>query len=223
MAPLESAKKAAATYAASLILEGQKVGLGTGSTAEYFIEALGTRCQKGLKITALASSKKTHELAQKAKIPLLDLSHLDVTVDGADEIDPQKRMIKGGGGALLQEKILARMSREMIVIVDETKLVSRLGNCNLPVEIIPFGEKATIEQINNLGFSGSLRLTPSGKPFVTDSGHHLFDIDPSAIHFNPSEDHLRLLQIPGVVETGFFLDYASRVIIGFLDGEVVIQ
>jgi ribose 5-phosphate isomerase A len=164
-----------------------------------------------------------NSLVKKAFLSLKSTPSLDLTVDGADEIDAEKQMIKGGGGALLREKIVARMSREMVVIIDETKLVSKLGQHPLPVEIIPFGYLSTLHQLERLGYVGHLRCRPDQTPYLTDNGHYIFDIqlDPKKTH--PRADHERLIQVPGVVETGFFFDLAKRVIIGFLDGQIVIQ
>jgi ribose 5-phosphate isomerase A len=223
---IDVAKRSAGAKAVELVKDGMIVGLGTGTTAAHFIEHLINRCRHGLKIQAVASSEKSYQQAKVGKIPMVDinsLSHLDLVVDGADEIDSEKRMIKGGGGALLREKILAKMSREMVVIVDETKLVSKLGKQKLPVEIVPFAHKATIYQINQLGFSGTLRYQSNGKVFVTDNGNHLFDIELNPETLRLPEDHEQILQIPGVVETGFFLNLAGRIIIGFCDGTVVVQ
>jgi len=223
---LEIAKKVAGEKAADLVQNGMVVGLGTGTTATYFIHSLIQRCHQGLEIRAVASSHRSFELAKAGGIPLIDINTIhtiDLTVDGADEIDPQKRMIKGGGGALLREKIVAYMSREMIVIVDETKIVNRLGKCKLPVEIIPFGHIATIYKLKQFGYHGELRSLPNHDPYVTDNGNFIYDIQLDPIPSNPLEDHERILQIPGVVETGFFFNLAGRVIIGFLDGQVVIQ
>ena len=216
---LEQAKKAAGEKAASLIKDGMTVGLGTGSTAYWFIETLS---QRKLNISAVASSSASLEHARAGNIPIADLNTLtclDVTVDGADEIDSQRQMIKGGGGALLREKILASMSKQVIIIVDETKLVSQLGKCKLPVEILPFGYNATIHKINLIGFSGSLRKN-NQTLYLTENGNYIYDIqlDPKKPH--PSEDHQRLIQIPGVVETGFFFNLATQVIVGFKDGRV---
>jgi ribose 5-phosphate isomerase A len=222
---MEACKKAAAEKACSLIEDGMIVGLGTGSTTAYFIEALSHRCKNGLKIQAVASSHSSHALAKEGKIPLIDLNglkSLDLYIDGADEIDPSKQMIKGAGGALLREKILAYMSREMTVIVDETKLVSKLGTRPLPVEITPFGLYATLHHLYQLGYRGQLRLKPDKSPLLTENNNHLFDItlSPSS---HIKEDHDRIRTIPGVVETGFFEALAGRVIVGFKDGSVVVQ
>ncbi len=223
----EQAKKNAGVAAAALIQSDMLVGLGTGSTAFYLIDELGRRCaQEGLKIQAVASSTTTREQAQKNRIPLVpidDITCLDITVDGADEIDKEKRMIKGGGGALLREKIVASMSREMVVIVDETKLVSRLGKCKLPVEIIPFGLKAMTHQLEKLGFQGTWRKNQEGSFFVTDNGNYIFDIHFQEPLDNPQEQHEALIHLPAVVETGFFFNLAGRVVIGFLDGQVIIR
>jgi len=221
---MENAKRSAARAAAALIEDGMVVGLGTGSTALFFIESLVEKKRKGLKIQAVPSSIKSLQLAREGDIPILDNPvSIDITVDGADEIDPQKQMIKGGGGALLREKIIAAMSEEMVVIVDETKLVSKLGSRPLPVEIVPFGYKATLSHLNHLGFEGSLRTIDDGKIYITDNGNYIYDVilDPKTVR--PSSDHDLMIQIPGVVETGFFLNLAGRVIVGFQDGRVVVQ
>ena len=220
----EACKKLAGEKAASLIEPGMIVGLGTGATATYFIQALTLRCHHGLKIQAVASSQNSHLLAEKGGIPLLNLNELtsiDVYVDGADEINPQKQMIKGAGGALLREKILAYMSREMIVVVDESKLVSELGKRPLPVEIIPFGLSATLHHLHQLGYQGQLRAHPNGALWTTENFNHLYDVRLTSSSI--SSDHDQIRSVPGVVETGFFPSQAGRVIVGFQDGSVVIH
>ena len=224
--PLLIAKKAAGEAAAALIHDGMLVGLGTGSTAAFFIEALGKRVKEGLKITAVATSQESVRQAEHLGIPLLDqgsVTTLDVTVDGADEIDPRKNMIKGGGGALLREKLLAQSSREMIVIVDETKLVDHLGAHPLPVEIAPFVYHSTIERMKAKGYQGSLRMTRENTPFVTDNGNYIFDIQFSKSITDPLHEHERLKAITGILETGLFFNIAGRVVIGYEDGLVKIQ
>jgi len=220
------AKEAAGKAAADLVNNGMFVGLGTGSTAAYFIKALGERCRDGLEVQAVATSKASFLLAQDECIPMVeDLSEivmLDITVDGADEIDKKKRMIKGGGGALLREKIIASMSQEMIVVVDEAKLVNHLGGVPLPVEIIPFAYQATIDKIERLGYSGSLRMSKGKRPYVTENHNYIFDIRFSLPCLDPESDEHALKGIPGVVETGFFLNLAGRVIVGYKDGKVKI-
>jgi ribose 5-phosphate isomerase A len=223
--PIEKSKKAAGYAAAELVKENMKIGIGTGSTAFYFIEKLGERCRQGLRIEAAATSQKSWDLALKAGIPLGNIENytsLDLDIDGADEIDPQKRMIKGGGGALLREKIIASMSKEMIVIVNRQKLVNQLGAFPLPVEIIPFAWKATIHHIENQGFNGTIRQTKEGVRYLTDNGNLIYDIrlSPGA---QPEEIDRMLRKIPGVVETGFFIGLAGRVIIGNQDGTVEIR
>ncbi len=223
---VEAAKKAVGAKAAELIEPGMVVGLGTGSTAAHFIQKLGQRCKQGLSCQAVASSIASSLLAKKAGIPLLDIDQvtsLDITVDGADEIDSQKRMIKGGGGAALREKIVASMSREMVVIVDEKKLVYRLGTCKLPVEVIPFAHQATALHLSKAGYRGTWRQNPDGSYFITDNKNYIFDIHfPEPCEY-PEKEHEALLSIPGVLETGFFFNLAGRVIVGFLDGQIVIQ
>ncbi|MBS0606915.1 MAG: ribose-5-phosphate isomerase RpiA [Parachlamydiales bacterium] len=222
----DAVKKAVGYKAAELVEDGMLIGLGTGSTAYFFIEKLVQRCQEGLKIRAIASSLQSHNLAKKGKIPLLDIdaiTSLDMTVDGADEIDPQKRMIKGGGGALVREKIVASMSKEMIVIVDEGKCVDKLGSAKLPVEVISFASHATLRRIANLGYHGEFRKNADNSLFVTDNGNQIIDIHFNEPRNNPEEDHEALMHIPGVVDTGFFFHLAGRVVIGFFDGQIVIK
>jgi ribose 5-phosphate isomerase A len=215
------AKQMAGRAAANLIENGMIVGLGTGSTANYFIDSLILRCKEGLKIKAIATSKQSYIRAQNGGIPLIDIndiSILDVTVDGADQIDSQKQMIKGAGGALLCEKIIASSSREMIVVIDESKLVKTLGNQLLPVEIVTFGFKATMRKLELLGLSGILRMSDSSTPFTTDMGNFIVDIQlPTPIR-DLEVLNQQILAIPGVIETGFFFNIAGRVIIGKNDG-----
>lgn len=221
---LENCKKAAAEKALSFIKDGMIVGIGTGSTAYYFIEKLIQACKAGLKIQAVASSEWSMDIARKGEIPLLDINSvksLDIYIDGADEIDPEKRMIKGGGGALVREKIAANMSKEKIIIIDESKLVPQLGRRSLPVEIIPFGSAATIHQIERLGYMGFLRLK-NNAPYITDNHNLIYDVHLPE-NSQPERVHQQITSIPGVVDTGFFFNLADRVIIGFLDGSVVVH
>lgn len=222
----EEIKRKIGITAADLIEDGMLVGLGTGTTAFYMIERLIERCKEGLKIKAVASSKTSEEQAQQGGIPIVDintLSSLDVTIDGADEIDSVKRMIKGGGGALVREKIVASMSQEMIVIVDESKLCQHLGKRKLPVEIIPFGIERTRHQLEHLGYTGLFRKTNTGTLYVTDNGNYIFDIVFSDLLKTPEHDEEKIRSIPGVVDTGFFFNLAGRVVIGFFDGQIMIQ
>lgn len=224
--PLVIAKKAAGKAAADLVKEGMLVGLGTGSTAAFFIEALGKRCQEGLKISVVATSQDSARQAQLLSIPLIDpatIVSLDVTVDGADEIDHHKNMIKGGGGALLREKLLAKASREMIVIIDETKLVDHLGDVAVPVEIVPFLYQSTLQRFTDLGYQGTLRCKRDDSFFVTDNGNYIFDIVYQDPILDPVQQHEHLKRIHGVVETGFFFNIAGRVVIGYEDGCVKVR
>ena len=222
---VEKIKKSVGEAAAKLIQDGMVVGLGTGTTSHYFIECLGKLCDEGLRIKAIASSNVSMLLGMRCNIPMIsseEVTHLDITVDGADEIDSEKHMIKGGGGALLREKIVAQMSRELIIIVDESKLSHELGKKKLPVEIIPFAYAATEKHIRNLGYVGSLRKEPSGIPLITDNGNFIIDI--KIPHGKKVKDvHEELVHLPGVLETGFFSHLTGRVIVGFFDGQIVIR
>lgn len=220
----EKAKKAVGKTAASLIHDGMLVGLGTGSTASCFIDSLIERCRStNLKVHAVASSERSAKQAKEGGIPLYDIERvqtIDVTVDGADEIDHHKRMIKGGGGALLREKIIASLSKEMIVIVDSTKLVDQLGAFPLPLEVVPFAHEAILHKISHLGYHANFRLSPQGEKFVTDNGNYIIDISFKEPIESPERENAILRGIPGVVETGFFFDMAGRVLVGHSDGHV---
>lgn len=216
----EQGKQAAGAKAAELIENGMIVGLGTGSTAAYFIEAL---TQRRLHIRAVASSRTSAELAKKGGIHVVDINEvprIDITVDGADEIDPSKRMIKGGGGAHVREKILAYASKEFIVIVDESKCVERLGKAKLPVEVLFFGSPSTRHQIEKLGYKGEWRVQNDGSFFLTENGNLIFDIHFPHLVQHPEAEHLKIIQVPGVVDTGFFFHIAGRVLIGDAHGSV---
>lgn len=222
---LIKARHAAAKKAAERIESGMIVGLGSGRTSELFIEELGNLIERGLKVQAVPSSRASAELAKKKKIPLLDInsaSHIDVTVDGADEIDPKKRMIKGGGGALLREKILAAASREVIIIIDEAKRVPLLGKGKLPLEILFYGSPYTRAKIENLGFRGHWRMDSNGTNFITENGNLIYDIEFDTPLHAPEKVNEVLLHIPGVIETGFFFNMAHHVIVGFSDAHVEI-
>ena len=222
----DAAKKAAAVRAAALVGDGMRLGLGTGSTAAFFVEEIGALVAGGMKLTCVPTSERTREQAEKLGIPLTTLDEtpeLDLTVDGADEFDPQLRLIKGGGGALLREKIVAAASRRMIVITDASKQVEMLGRFPLPVEVNSFGLEATRRAIARaLGAAGctgeiTLRLASSGHVFVTDGGHYILDCALGAI---PDPDRLATLlnAIPGVVETGLFIGLATAIIVAKSDG-----
>jgi ribose 5-phosphate isomerase A len=221
---LNTAKEAVGQAAASLIKPGMIVGLGTGSTTTYFIQYLGQRCQdEGLQVSGIPTSERTRQQAIGAGITIADIDNttfVDVAVDGADEVDDYNQLIKGGGGALLREKIVAAMSREFIVIVDSSKVVKQLGSFPLPIEIVPFAYKATVNRIQRLGYRGAIRRNENADPILTENGHYLFDIRLPHPMENPYEDDIRLKKIPGVVETGLFINMVSRVLIGYPDGHV---
>jgi ribose 5-phosphate isomerase A len=219
---MDRSKKIAGDYAATLIEPGMIVGLGTGSTAAFFIKALSER---KLDILAVASSEESASIAKKSGIKVIEINEaprIDITVDGADEIDAKKRMIKGGGGALVREKILAASSTEMIVIVDRSKLSQTIGHVKLPIEIISFGSNGTKKRIEALGFMTTLRLKEDGSPFITDNHNLILDLTLHSPPDSPEDFHTKLLNIPGVVDTGFFFNLAGRVIIGDISGEIEI-
>lgn len=218
---LTAAKIAAAHAAVALVQPGMRVGLGTGSTVHYFLELLGRRCQDGLAISTLASSRATEAKARALGIPLAAEEStvvLDLTVDGADEVDPSKRLIKGGGGALLREKILAYMATEMVVIVDDSKLSPHLGKAPLPVEVTPFAHTATQHHLQRHGFPSKLRYKSDGSLFITDNDNYILDVKLPFPCTDPEAIDLRLRTIPGVLETGFFFNLAHRIIVGHADG-----
>lgn len=218
------AKKNVGALAASMVEDGMTIGLGTGSTAACFINSLIQRCREGLKIQAVATSERSYQQGIAGGIPFADINQitrLDLCFDGADEIDPQKRMIKGGGGALLREKIVASMSQEMIVLIDASKQVPQLGAFPLPIEVIPFGISWTLLKIQELGLIGKLREAIDGTPYTTDEGHRIYDAHLPKESPNLEKLQSQLLNIPGVVETGLFLHLAGRVLIGQPDGTIV--
>lgn len=222
----EKGKMAAGRKAAELIAPGMIVGLGSGTTAAHFIRSLIERCKGHFKVRAVSSSHASATLARQGGIDLIDINeapHIDLTVDGADEIDSKKRMIKGGGGAHTREKILASASREMIVIVDESKCVKQIGTQKLPIEILPFGSEITRHKIAALGFKGNWRMNQDGRPFTTENGNLLLDLHFPSPPPSPEELDCKIRAIVGVVETGFFFHLAGRVIVGFDDGRTEIR
>lgn len=225
----ENLKRQAAAKALDLVRPGMRLGLGTGSTAAHFVDLLGRKVAQGLEVICVPTSERTRAQAQGLGIPLAEFDaqpRLDLTVDGTDEFDPQLRLIKGGGGALLREKIVAAASHRMVVITDASKAVQTLGRFPLPVEVNRFGIEATRRLIAGeaqaAGCAGpmTLRCGADGQPFVTDGGHYILDCAFGAI---PAPEDLagRLNAIPGVVEHGLFLGYASAVISAAADGVVV--
>ena len=221
-------KRAAAERAAELVTDGMRLGLGTGSTAAFFVAAIGERVRKGLRVAGVPTSEATREQAQREGIPLTTLDEtpeLDLTVDGADEVDDDLRLIKGGGGALLREKIVASASRRMIVVADGSKHVAKLGHYPLPIEVVPFGltavERSIARLLDSLGASGSmaLRRAADGAPYVTDGGHFILDAHLGRID-KPNVLASTLNNIPGVVEHGLFIGLATGAILATGEGLV---
>jgi ribose 5-phosphate isomerase A len=213
-------KRRAAEQGVQRIESGMLVGLGSGSTATLAIEALGRKLASGelRDIVGVPTSIRTKALAEALGIPLTtldDRQHLDLTIDGADEADPRGDLIKGGGGALLWEKIVAVASRRYVIVVDETKVVRVLGErFSLPVEVVPFGWRTHLDAIVALGATPSLRVGGSGQPFVTDAGNYLIDCRFPNGMADPRQVDRVLRDRPGVVETGLFLGMAPEVIVG---------
>jgi ribose 5-phosphate isomerase A len=220
-ATADAAKRAAAARAAELLRPGMKLGLGTGSTAAHFVDCVGAKVRAGMALLCVPTSEQTRAQAQALGIPLTTLDEtpaLDLTVDGADEFDAELRLIKGGGGAQLREKIVAAASTPMVVITDRSKQVATLGRFPLPIEVAPFGAEATRRAIvaaaMAAGCTGELALrgASKGHVFVTDGGHYIFDAAFGRIP-DPAGLAARLTAIPGVVEHGLFLGLASAVIV----------
>lgn len=210
-------KKAAADWAAALIEDGMVVGLGTGSTASLILEPLAARIRQGLRIVGIPTSERMAEQARGLGITLstlADHARVDLTIDGADEVElGTLNLIKGRGGALLREKIVASASARLVIVADESKLVERLGRGVVPVEIVPFGWQSTARRIESLGANAALRLRPDGGAFVTDGGHYILDCAFGPISSAGSLD-CELNGIVGVVEHGLFLGFADRVVVG---------
>lgn len=212
-----SAKQAAAARAVSYITDDMVVGLGTGSTANFAIEMIGARVRSGLKILGVPSSDSTERLARAQGVPLIsEFTRIDLTIDGADEIDENGDMIKGGGGALTREKIVAAASKKEIIIIDESKLVATLGAFPLPVEVLPFGWTYVRDTIEALGSQAKLRKS-AGEVFLTDNKNYILDCQFQQID-DPRKLCTNLNAIPGVVENGLFVGLTDRVIIGQTDG-----
>lgn len=217
---IDAAKQAAGYAAVDFIKDGMTVGLGTGSTAHYFITKLAERCREGLKVQAIPTSAASEKLARDLQIPLASLfiSTIDIAVDGADEIDSSKQMVKGGGGALFREKVVAYSAKELIIIADGAKCVSKLGKFGLPIALLPFGHVITIRNLEKLGYEGVLRKDHQGGLYRSDDGMLIFDIKFQKLREDPVSDHIILSSVPGVVETGLFLNMHPKVIIGSNDG-----
>ena len=232
LSPIDKAKFVAAKRAVDFVQTGMKVGLGTGSTAAWMVRCLGERVrEEGLRIKGVPTSTRTAELARQVGIQVISLDEakwLDLTIDGADEFDQNLCLIKGGGAALLQEKIVATASDQMIVIADAAKEVAQLGAFPLPVEIIPFGwqtTKALLEEtlvsMDVLNRDVTLRMN-GDRPLVTDEANYIVDLHLRRIG-NPRQLALVLNQIPGVVENGLFIDICDVVVVGHADGRVTVR
>jgi ribose 5-phosphate isomerase A len=232
LSPIDKAKFAAAKRAADYVEDGMRVGLGTGSTAAWLVKCLGEMVRNdGLRIKGVPTSSRTAQLAREAGIEVISLDEakwLDLTIDGADEYDSNLNLIKGGGGAHLQEKIVATASDQMVVIADIGKQVETLGAFPLPVEVIPFGWQTTktlLEEtligMDVLGRMTTLRMN-GDHPFITDEGNHIIDLHLNRIG-NARQLSLVLNQIPGVVENGLFIDICDVIVIGHGDGRVEVR
>jgi ribose 5-phosphate isomerase A len=232
LSPIDKAKFVAAKRAVAFVQPGMKLGLGTGSTAAWMVRCLAERMrEEGLKVVGVPTSSRTAELALHLGVPITTLDEarwLDLTIDGADECDGNLNLIKGGGAALLQEKIVATASDQMIVIADAAKDVAQLGAFPLPLEVIPFGwqtTKALVEEmlvsLDVLGREVTLRMNDD-RPLVTDEGNHILDLHLKRIG-NPRQLAMVLNQIPGVVENGLFIDICDVVIFGHPDGRVTVR
>jgi ribose 5-phosphate isomerase A len=224
-------KRAAAARAVEFVRPGMRLGLGTGSTAKHFVELVGERVRAGLDVIAVPTSEATLADAKRCGIALTTLDEtpqLDLTVDGADEIAPDLSLIKGGGGALLREKIVAAASGRMIVIADESKYVDALGRFPLPIEVVPFGVAAiqrsietAIKRIQKVS-SLAIRQAEGSHPFVTDGGHWIIDAQLDRID-DPAALAHALAAVPGVVEHGLFIDLADIAIIGGSTGVHLVE
>jgi ribose 5-phosphate isomerase A len=218
---LESLKKAAALTAVEFVRDGMVVGLGTGSTAKHLIIALGEKVRAGMKLRGVPTSHETAELARQQGISLIDQDNawiIDVAIDGADQVDPNFNLIKGGGGALLKEKIVAASARQFIVMVDHTKRVPVLGGSfPLPIEVVPFGWGSTAREIEALTKSRVVLRERNGAPFKTESGNLIVDVHIDRIE-QPRELEMWLNHIPGIVETGLFVNRTDILIVGTPQG-----
>jgi len=218
---IDSLKKAAALTAIEFVRDGMTVGLGTGSTAKHMVMALGEKVRAGMKLRGVPTSRETAELARQEGIPLIDQNNawiIDVAIDGADQVDPDFNLIKGGGGALLKEKIVAASAKQFIVLVDHTKRVPVLGGLfPLPIEVVHFGWGSTAREIEALTKSRVVLRERNGTPFKTEAGNMIVDVHIDRID-QPRELEIALNNIPGVVETGLFVKRTDVLIVGTAQG-----
>lgn len=218
MSPEQLSKKMAGEKAVEFIKKDMLIGLGTGSTVHWTIQKLGKLVKEGLNVQAIPTSKATEKFARDAGIPLTtfdQVKELDLTIDGADEISAKLDLIKGGGGALLREKLVAISSRKRIIVADSSKLVTHLGKFALPIEIVPFSWERTLERVLSLGCQIELRKSEA-VPFITDNGNYILDCKFAEIT-DPMSLHQQLKLLPGVIETGLFVQLAHLIVVGYPD------
>lgn len=217
-------KRVAGEKSAEYIKDGMILGLGTGSTAYYMIKKVGELIKNGMKIKAVATSKSTESLARELKIPLLsidEVDRIDLAIDGVDEIDNEFNAIKGGGGALFREKIVASLANEVIWIMDESKLVDGIGEFPLPVEILPYGYKHVIKELQDYSLNPKIRMKEE-EIFVTDNGNYIVDLH-IGTPMNINDVYNKVNRITGVLETGLFINMCDRIIIGTSSGAKIIN
>jgi len=218
-------KKIAGEKAAEYIKDGMILGMGTGSTAYYMIQRVGELVAQGLRIKAVATSKGTENLANELNIPILtidEVDSIDLVIDGVDEIDPAFNAIKGGGGALFREKIVAKQAKEVIWIMDESKLVDAIGNFPLPVEILPYGYTQHLRRLEEYGFNPVLRKNKEGGTYITDNGNYIADLHLGK-PMNIEDVYHKLKDLTGVLEVGLFLNMCNRIVVGTDNGVKVIE
>ena len=222
----ESAKRNAAKEAVKLVQDGMIVGLGTGSTSAIAVDLIGEKLSKNFQIIGMPTSIQTKNQAEKWGIKLIDIDDedsIDIAIDGADEVSTELNLIKGLGGALLREKKVEKKAKELVIIVDETKMVERLGVGPLPVEVEITSHKSTSKEIEKLGCKTEHRIENDGNPFVTDNGNYIYHCYFNEGISNPKKLDTELLIIDGVVDTGLFVDMATKVIIGNEEGTRIIE
>jgi len=225
MTDINQEKRLAAQRSLEFVRDGMCLGLGSGSTAAIMLQLLGLRVREGLRVCGVPTSEMSRALAEREGIPIVgfdQVSHLDLTIDGADEVDPELNVIKGGGGALLREKIVASLSRRVVIIVDSHKQVQRLGAFALPVEVVQFAWRPLAERLGELGVQPVLRPGRDGHPLVTDEGNYILDCAFGRIE-EPAALAARLNAMPGVVEHGLFVGLAHTLIVGSGEGTKVIE
>lgn len=218
-------KKCLGQRAAMLVEDGMFLGLGTGTTAACFVQSLAKRChEEGLNVHLIASSEATAKLAISLglKMSSQEPTSLDLVVDGADKIDQQKRVVKGLGGALMREKVLAHAAKDIVFMIDEQKYVASLENFILPLEILPFSWQMTQKSLQDQGYAPKVRKNLDGSFFLTDNQNFIFDLAFARTCVDPKYEQAKLLNIPGVLETGFFVDLPAQVMIASSNGDISI-